>query len=211
MKRDKITKGQIILRVTALTVLLCLCLGLYSCSEGDEAYSEKQFDENGIFVSEGMSYDELKDYYSRDKDISLNDAEGKLAQMDITGEEESTYRVAVKKVKSSDKYTPYIEFYLETSEAEDSWVMEKIRKAGVYATKDQKEAVFLGTLACWLREDNVIEYSLYGDIFDTAAIKGSVVCEDESDEDATVLHYLIDTEVKSKDGEEVYVHEFIGL
>ena len=53
-----------------------------------------------------MSYDELKDYYSRDKAISLNDAEGKLAQMDITGEEESTYRVAVKKVKSSDKYTP---------------------------------------------------------------------------------------------------------
>ena len=211
MKRYITTKGYAISWITVLMALLCLCLGLYSCSEGDEAYSEKQFDENGIFVSEGMSYDELKDYYSRDKDISLNDAEGKLAQMDITGEEESTYRVAVKKVKSSDKYTPYIEFYLETSEAEDSWVMEKIRKAGVYATKNQEEAVFLGTLTCWLREDNVIEYSLYGDIFDTAAIKGSVVCEDESDEDATVLHYLIDTEVKSKDGEEVYVHEFIGL
>ncbi len=211
MKHNMLTLKNIFMAVCSFVMIFCLFLSISGCSQANEEKDGSQLDENGLFVSEDMSYSELKEYYSRDKEISLNDAEGKLAQMDITGEDDATYRVAVQKVEGSEKYEPCIEFYLISSGDEDSRHIERIHGAAVTVTTDQDEAVFLGDLACWLRENNKIEYSLNGDFYEADKIKEAVVCEVEYSRTKAQLHYLTTAEVNNKDAEYIDAHEFIML
>lgn len=199
------------LQVSSFVVMLCLILVLGGCSGTEEAGGERQFDENGLFVSEVMNYDELKAYYSQDKEISLNDAQGKLAQMGITGEEESTYRVVVQQVEGSEKYAPCIELYLITPGDENDGKIKKIQKAELSVSLDQQEAVFFGDLVCWLRDNNKIEYSLNGDLFGPADITEDVICREETDDGIIQLHYLPKTEGKREGSEYINVHQFITL
>ncbi len=200
------------LRMGSFVMILVLVLVLGGCSGADEEKSEKQFDENGLFVSEAMNYDELKEYYSMDKAVSLNDAEGKLAQMNITGEEEATYRVVVQKVEGSEKYVPCIDFYLITSGDEEDWKIEKIQKAVLSVTADGKEAVFFGDITCWQRENNRIEYSLNGELSEPADTKeDAVVCREETEDGIIQLQYLPKTDDNLEDSEYINAHQFITL
>ena len=167
MKKYKISEKNVTI-IKIHMILICLLLALSSCAGETETENETQFDENGLFVSDALSYEELQKYYSQDRDVSLNDAEGKLAQMGITEDEAGTYRVVAQKIEGSEKYTPVIKFYLKTDAAEGSYTIEQIQKAELSITANQEEAVFLGGLTYWLRENQKIEYSLQGDLYEAA-------------------------------------------
>lgn len=132
MKRYKVKENHLTLQ-TMMTILLLLCLILVlgGCGEEKKTQAEPDFNENGLFVSDAFSYEELKEYYSQNKDVALNDAEGKLAQMDITENDEGTYRVVTQKIADTEKSAPFIEFYLKTNEneSEETYTIEKIQKA----------------------------------------------------------------------------------
>ncbi len=209
MKGFKIAEEHLILKVTVLAILLSLLTTLCSCTGENNTPEEKNFDENGLFVSEAMSYDALKSYYSENKGVSLNDAEGKLAQMEITREKGETYRVVTQKIEGSEKKAPYIEVYLKTAETEDGWTAESIRKVILLFDAKQEDGIFLGDLVCWLRENNQLEYSLNGNLYKTAAVKEGVVCKEEIDGEAIQLHYLPEGKVRNKDSEYLYIHKTI--
>ena len=210
MKRSKIKEESLTLKGIVIFMFLCLLLTLCSCTEEKKAHSETEFDENGLFVSESLNYGELKAFYSENKEVSLNDAEGKLAQMGIT-EGDAEYRVLIQKIEDTKHYTSFLEFYLLTSESEKTYTIEEIRNASVTITENQDLAVFLGDFICWLRDGNKIEFSLNGDIYESEDIKESVVYMEEKKDKSMQLHYLTEEQINGKDGEYIYVHDTIML
>lgn len=165
---------------------------------------------NGIFVSKSLNYEELKSFYSENKEVSINDAEGKLAQMGIT-EDEKRYRIIIQKIENGEDYTPFLELYLQTVEAEEDYIIEKICNAAVSITAKQSSAVFLGGITCWLRKNNKIEYSLNGDMFKAGDVQEDVICDEEKKSEFIQLEYFTEGRVKDEDGAYIYVHDTIML
>lgn len=217
MRRYKPKGENLALSALATIAFLCLTLLLCGCTGESETQEEKQFDKYGLHVSDAFSYEELKSYYSENYDFSLNDAEGKLAQMEITADDEGTYRVATQKDDVDGGYTLFIEFYLETAESEESFAIRKIKNAMVSVRMNQDEHVLLGDITCWLREKNQIEYSLSGDIYQSLDVKESNSRLNDRDNENILSQTYSSSDVNLYDvlqtGKRttIYVHNTIAL
>ena len=77
--------------------------------------------------------------------------------------------------------------------------------------KGKNDVIFLGDFVCWLRENNQIEYSLNGELFEGRGIGEFVQCESKAAQEPMEYHYTIDTELKTKYSEYVDLHETIPL
>lgn len=211
MSTYKVKDTYFMLKGIPFVMIICIIMIFFGCTlEENEKSKGLEIRVNKAYVSESMNYETLRAYYSKSKGCSLNDAEGRLALMNITKEEDTVYRVISQKIEGSKNGVPIVEFYLETSESDKNWTIKKIKQVIVGFDRTDEDAVILGGITCWLRkEENMIEYSLDCDLYKAADVEGEVICREEADDKILHQSYVPEEPVNNEKGDNIRVHEFI--
>lgn len=207
--RKKLEKRNVkkFLIFVSCCILFCTLLAVCRCT-GEDGVQENKLEP---VISDAMDYETLKGYYSKKREVSLNDAEETLEQMGLTKENGETYRVVTQIIQSNSDCKLFAEFYLKTLESQESWSVEKIQASALFCNIGQEDGVFLGDFTCWLRGQKYIEYSLNGDVYLMQGMQNNVVCDREVEVDMISLSFYITKDVKEETIGYVYIHQTLAL
>ncbi|SCK00914.1 Uncharacterised protein [uncultured Eubacterium sp.] len=192
--------------------ILCVCFVLIptaftGCSDGIKT----EPDNSPFEMSVPLSFEKLVSHFATIQKITENEAKGRLRKMNVIANQDATFQIASKTVEVDADYAASLEFYLQTQNEGEEWIITELKGAVVSMRMGSEIRTFVGNLAYWLRGGKQIEYSLNGDFISADLVDSVTMKTDIKQKNDGETIYVINRDTKGLESKYVYQHKTISL